>query len=113
MSADLAADVGEQLRLGLLQLLDRRRRLFDCVAELVAAEPAAARWRGRPPTSPPPASMAWAIAAPFRRFLGARADEDDLQRRVLEHAVEPSGSTKRMSQQRGVDRDRHAERDYA
>ena len=55
--------------------------------------------------SPPPASEAWAMACALRRLLGgARVDQDHLQRRVLEHAVEALGVDEAHRQHRGVQR---------
>ena len=80
-----------------LHRFDLPLRILGRVAHLRSGpRAAAARWRGPCRASPPPASevcaMAWALSA---LLVGLGVDQDHFQRRILEDAVEASGSTKR------------------
>src|SRR5450755_2812608 len=109
---ELAPHLGEQLLLGLLQLVDLLLGLFVRIAELGQRR----RWQRRCRAAG--GGVATAGQARLRdrlRLLGrlarARVDEDDLERRLLEDAVEAFRVDEAHTEQHAVHGDRDAEGD--
>src|SRR6185369_10985726 len=109
---ELAPHDREELLLRLLQLLDLLSRVFMGVADFGQGRQRQRRRRaaGRRVAAAGEARLRDRLRL-LGRFARARVDEDDVERRVLEHSVEAFGIDEAHAEQRAVDGERDAERD--